>query len=109
MERARAHGLVAYNVAGDPRNWFVTSASLPGAGYLVGVERAAPASCMCKGSQFHDVCVHRALVLERLGLLPRPRPAVVEAPAAPSPTALDAIRERGRQAKRELFGDAAAD
>ena len=110
LERARAHGLVAYNVAGDPRNWFVTSASLPGAGYLVGVERAAPASCMCRGSQFNDVCLHRALVLDRLGLLPRPRPTVVDVPDtaatpdAPSP-ALVALREKGRQARRDLYGD----
>ncbi len=108
LERARANELVAYNVAGDPRNWFVSSAGTPGAGYLVGVERSAPPSCMCKGSQFHDVCVHRALVLDRLGLLPRPRAAVVEAPDAPSPELL-ALRERGRKAERELFGDAAAD
>ncbi len=29
LERAKANGLVAFNVAGDPRSWFVTSAQCP--------------------------------------------------------------------------------
>ena len=106
LERARANGLVAFNVAGDPRSWFVTSASLPNAGYLVSVNAGHAPTCLCRGAEFNDVCQHRALVLERLGLLPRPHPAVVEVPDAPSPELL-ALRERGRRAKAELFGEAA--
>ncbi len=44
--------------------------------------------------------------IARRGAVLSGAPAV--APAAPSPELLP-LRERGRQAKRELFGDAAAD
>ena len=104
LERARANGLVAFNVAGDPRSWFVTSASLPNAGYLVSVNAGHAPTCLCRGAEYHDVCQHRALILAQLGLLPRPRPAVVEAPDAPSPELLS-LREKGRQARRDLYGD----
>ena len=104
LARAHAAGLVAYNVAGDPRHWFVTSGSTPGAGYLVAVHAGETPTCFCKGAEFHDYCQHRALVLDRLGLLPRPRPEIV---AAPVP-AIAALKDRGRQALRDLYGDDAA-
>ncbi len=92
LDRARANGLTAATVAGDPRHWFVTSASRPGVGYLVGVTPDRPPACLCDAGLHGDpVCQHRALILDWLGLLPRPpaaaapfAPRIVERPKSPA-------------------------
>jgi hypothetical protein len=96
LNRAQANGL-----AGNPCHWFVTSGSAPGAGYSVTIEPGQALSCGCKGAQYLDYCQHRAIVLDRLGMLPKPVKASV------SVEDLAAIRERGRRAMAELFEDAA--
>ena len=100
LDRARMNGLVARCVAGDPRHWFVSSGTVPGSGYLVSLRPAEEPSCLCQAARNDDpVCQHRALVLDRLGLLPRVRPA------AGRLDDLAALRDRRWQALADLYGD----
>lgn len=98
LDRAKSQGVTCYTVAGDPRRWFVTSGSTPGAGYLVAVEPGQAPQCQCKGAEHHDYCLHRAAVLDRLGLLPR-----VEEPVD-KPLTLEQHRARMAKAHEDLFG-----
>ena len=103
LERARGAGLVAYNLAQDPRHWFVTSSSIPGSGYTVSVVAGMAPTCLCAAGEHDPVCQHRALILDKLGLLPR-----VVSPAIVTPVEeLGAIRECGRHARAELYGEVA--
>ncbi len=117
LDRAMTAGLTAATVAGDPRHWFVASASRPGVGYLVGVTPDLPPSCLCDAGLHGDpVCQHRALILDRLGLLPRPpAPPALSGQDDPTPRAPFAPRivERPkspavRAALAALYGDDAA-
>src|SRR5688572_30235224 len=98
LERATSAGIVAFNVAGDPQVWFVTSNSAPGTGYLVTIRRGESPSCQCRAGEFDPVCQHRAVVLSRLGMLPR-------ATSAPTSDREEVVRW-GRRAKAELIEDA---
>ncbi len=102
LERARAHGLIVYNLAQDPRHWFVTSASIPGSGYTVSVIAGMPVTCLCAAAEFDPVCQHRALILDKLGLLPR-----AEAPAPVAGNDLVAVRGRGHLAEAQHYGEVA--
>ena len=100
LDRARANGLHARCVAGDPGHWFVTSASVPGSGYLVSLHPTEGPSCLCEAALHDDpVCQHRALVLGKLGLLPKVRPATGQLDD------LTARREQRRRALADLYGD----
>jgi hypothetical protein len=72
-ERGVANGLQIFNVGGDPATWFVTSGSMNAAGYIVNVTRFGMqpwATCGCVGAQYNEACQHKAIVLDRLGILP---------------------------------------
>lgn len=100
LDRAKTAGVIAYTVAGDPRRWFVTSGSAPGTGYLVEVQPGQAPQCQCRAAE-HEIpyCLHRAAVLDRLGLLPR-----AEEPAD-RPLTLEQHRARMARASADLFGD----
>jgi len=72
QERADAGGVQAFCLGGDPRVWAVTSASCPGAAYIVEIRPDAAPTCQCKAATKggDPICVHRAAVLHRLGMLP---------------------------------------
>lgn len=79
-QKASKEQLNAYRLNGDRRSWAVTSHSLDGDAYEVTI-LDGDLLCSCRGSAFHPYCKHRALVLERLGLLANedrrdPRPLV---------------------------------
>ncbi len=71
-ERADTGGVQVFCVGGDPRVWAVTSASCPGAAYIVEIRPDAAPTCQCKAATKKNdpICVHRAAVLHRLGMLP---------------------------------------
>lgn len=99
LDRAKAQGVTCYTVAGDPRRWFVTSGSTPGTGYLVEVQPGRAPTCQCRAAE-HDLpyCLHRAAVLDRLGLLPRAEDA------ADKPLTIEEHRARMAKAHEDLFG-----
>ena len=99
LERARAEGLVSYCIGGDPRHHFVTSGTATGTGYLVNIVAGLPTSCLCPAGEHDPVCKHRALILDKLGMLPA-------APARPAATVpdLDAARARKAAAMADLYG-----
>ena len=99
LDRAKTAGVIAYTVAGEPRRWFATSGSTPGAGYLVTVEPGQAPQCQCRAAE-HDLpyCLHRAAVLDRLGLLPR-----AEEPAD-KPLTIEEHRALLAKAHEDLFG-----
>lgn len=94
----RAADLAAYTLDGDARHWAVTSGSCAGVAYTVTVAPGQPPTCGCKAGEYDAVCRHRALVLDKLGMLPR----VVE--AAPV-VALADRQARKAAALAALYGD----
>lgn len=96
LERAQAEGLRSYCIGGDPRHHFVTSGTATGTGYLVNVVAGMPTSCLCPAGDFDPVCKHRALILDKLGMLP----AVPVTPVRD----LDAMRARRDAAMSDLYG-----
>ncbi len=104
LDRARANGLHAFNIGGDARFWFVTSASTSGSGYTVSVIAGLAPTCLCKAGEHDPVCMHRALILDRLGLLPRVAPARAAAPSLP-PVNMAELQERKRAAIAAVYGD----
>ncbi len=108
LDRARANGLHAFNIAGDPRFWFVTSGTTPGAGYTVSIIAGLAPTCLCPAGAHDPVCQHRALILDRLGLLPRP-PALVAAAAPFVPRIIERAKSPAvKAALADLYGDDAA-
>ncbi len=106
LARARSNGLRLFVLGGDARFWAVTSATRPGVAYTVSVVPGQPVNCICEAGQHGDeVCMHRAAVLDRLGLLPQPPapvaspvpfvPRIIERPKSPAVTA----------ALAEIYGD----
>lgn len=105
LSHAQDAGLIFAIIGEDPRHFFVTSGSTTGVGYLVNVQAGFPASCLCDAPLNGDpVCKHRAIILDRLGLLPRPQPVSAVAPVVLNAERI-ARRERGRAALAELYGD----
>lgn len=73
LERAARNGLQCHNHEDDPTMWFVSSATTPGAAYVVTAAPGRAPTCACAAAMVHSFayCQHRALVLDRLGRLPR--------------------------------------
>ncbi len=132
--RARQYG-VTVAVVSEARRYVTASQQQPGVVYAI--ERTpAGWACSCQGYEFTGCCKHLGAVgrrseregwkfghiaplasvgkylpldipenIARRGAVLSVPPAV--APAAHSPADLDAIRERGRKARAELYGTAA--
>ncbi len=72
--------------------------------YTVSIVAGQPANCICEaGTNGDPVCQHKALILDQLGLLPRPA-------AAAAPTFTPRIIERPkspatRAALAAIYGD----
>ncbi len=81
LARARANRLTLFVLGGDARFWAVSSSSKPGVAYTVSVVPGQPVNCICEAGRAGDpVCQHKAAVLDRLGMLPRP-PAPAATPS----------------------------
>ncbi len=96
LERAKAEGLLYYCIGGDPRHHFVTSGTATGNYYLVNVIAGMPTTCLCPAGERDPVCKRRALILDKLGMLPA-------APVAPVRD-LDAMRARRAAAMSGIYG-----
>ncbi len=107
LARARANRLTLFVLGGDARFWAVTSATKPGVAYTVSVVPGQPVNCICEAGQSGDpVCQHKAIVLDRLGMLPQP-PAPVVAPVTPFvPRIIERPKSPAvRAALAEIYGD----
>ncbi len=109
LARARANHLALFVLGGDARFWAVTSATKPGVAYTVSVVPGQSVNCICDAGRHGDpVCQHKAAVLDRLGLLPRP-PAPVIAPAPFPPRIVERPKSPAvRAALAAIYGDDAA-
>ncbi len=92
-----------------PERWAAALARANGIAYTVSVVPGQPVNCICEAGRNGDpVCQHKAAVLDRLGLLPRPvAPVAAAAPFVPR------IIERAKSpavkaALADLYGDDAA-
>ncbi len=106
LARAKSNNLRLFVLGGDARFWAVTSATRPGVAYTVSVVPGQPVNCICEAGRNGDpVCQHKAAVLDRLGLLPRP-PAPAAAPVPFVPRIIERPKSPAtRAALAALYGD----